>query len=61
MVQMEKCMLNIIARFWQESEAAAAVEYALLLVGVAAAIVGIVTQIGPKLLPGFQTVINALP
>ncbi len=54
-------MLNTIVRLSRESEAAAAVEYALLLVGVAAAIVGVVTQIGPKLLPGFQSVIDALP
>ena len=54
-------MPNIIARLVRGSEGAAAVEYALLLVGVAAAIVGVVSQIGPKLLPGFQAVINALP
>jgi Flp pilus assembly pilin Flp len=54
-------MLNIFARLGRTSEAAAAVEYALLLVGVAAVIVGVVTQIGPKLLPGFQTVIDGLP
>ena len=54
-------MPNIITRLGGGSEGAAAVEYALLVGGVAAAIFGVVSQIGPKLLPGFQAVINALP
>jgi pilus assembly protein Flp/PilA len=40
---------------------ATAVEYGLLIAFVAAVIVGVVATIGPKLLPGMETVISFLP
>ncbi|WP_097186556.1 Flp family type IVb pilin [Ornithinimicrobium cerasi] len=40
---------------------ATAVEYGLLLALIAGVIISVVTLIGPKLLPGFQTIISALP
>lgn len=47
--------------FAEQERGATAVEYALIISLIAAVIVGVVTMIGPALLPGFQAVIDGLP
>lgn len=54
-------MRTKIVDFLTGDEGASAVEYSLLAVLIAAAIAGTVALIGPKLIPGFQTVMDALP
>ena len=54
-------MKKLIFELGVQEEAATAVEYALLLAFITAAVIGTVSLIGPKLVPGFQTVVSALP
>ncbi|WP_375000413.1 Flp family type IVb pilin [Aeromicrobium sp. CTD01-1L150] len=45
----------------RDEKGATAVEYGLLVVLIAAVIVGIVATLGTRIGTGFQTVVNALP
>jgi Flp pilus assembly pilin Flp len=53
--------LKKIVAFINDEEAAAAIEYALLLVMVALAIVGVAATLGPKVAGVFTTMDNAMP
>jgi Flp pilus assembly pilin Flp len=53
--------LKKIVAFINDEEAAAAIEYALLLVMVALAIVGVAATLGPKVAGVFTAMDNAMP
>jgi Flp pilus assembly pilin Flp len=56
-----KTYLRKIVAFINDEEAAAAIEYALLLVMVALAIIGVAATLGPKVAGVFTTVQDAMP
>ncbi len=56
-----KTYLNKIMAFIKDEEGAAAIEYALLLVMVALAIVGVAGTLGPKIAGVFTSMDNAMP
>jgi pilus assembly protein Flp/PilA len=53
--------LKKIVAFIRDEEAAAAIEYALLLVMVALAIIGVAATLGPKIAGVFTQVDTAMP
>jgi Flp pilus assembly pilin Flp len=55
-----KTYLRKIAAFINDEEAAAAIEYALLLVMVALAIIGVAATLGPKIAAVFTSVDTAM-
>jgi pilus assembly protein Flp/PilA len=56
-----KTYLSKIVGFIKDEEAAAAIEYALLLVMVALAIIGVAGTLGPKIAGVFTQVDTAMP
>jgi Flp pilus assembly pilin Flp len=56
-----KAYLRKIKAFINDEEAAAAIEYALLLVMVALAIVGVAATLGPKVAAIFTAIDNGMP
>ena len=56
-----KTYLRKIVAFINDEEAAAAIEYALLLVMVALAIIGVAATLGPKIAAVFTSVDTAMP
>ena len=55
-----KTYLNKIMAFIKDEEGAAAIEYALLLVMVALAIIGVAATLGPKIASVFTSMDNAM-
>jgi Flp pilus assembly pilin Flp len=56
-----KTYLSKIVAFINDEEGAAAIEYALLLVMVALAIIGVAATLGPKIAGVFTSAQNAMP
>ena len=56
-----KTYLRKIMAFIKDEEGAAAIEYALLLVMVALAIIGVAATLGPRIAAVFTSAQNALP
>jgi pilus assembly protein Flp/PilA len=56
-----KTYLRKIVAFINDEEGAAAIEYALLLVMVALAIIGVAATLGPRIAAVFTSAQNAMP
>lgn len=61
MLQFYVMLQNFLTRPLKKDEGATAVEYGLLVVLIAAVIVGVVATIGQSVLTGFNTVDAQLP
>ncbi len=53
-------MSSLVSQFAKDNSGATAIEYSLIAAGVALAIISVVYEIGPKLVPTFQAVSDNL-